>query len=346
MKNSKTTKQRNTIVNVAKEAGVSIGTVSRILNGYATTEATLKKVNQAIANLNYTPNVFARGIRGARRNCIGILISTEISEKNQWMQNLVMSLIKEASAFHYKFMIEFVDVNANEAPRLIQEVDGCLVVGVYPEKFFKNIASESNIPLVTLSGEAKDYKNSINIEFDYASGTRKAVTYLLASGRHRIALLNGPIQYPTMKARQIAYLKCLEEFGITKDENLIASLNGTDNKKLYDESYKKTIALLKQNTSLDAIIYAADDIAISGIQAIKDYGLKVPEDICVTGFNNTGQGEYYSPTLSSISIDYKELARTFIEGIENLLNRNKRTLEKNIVLDMNFIKRDSVTRKK
>lgn len=310
-----------TIADVAKRAEVSTGTVSRVLNGCSTKHQTRNRVFQAARDLGYRPELTAGSMRSARNNCMGILVEKSMGSNDPWLDNVVMVLSDFLSGANYGCMIEFWRRRDEDIPEFVDKVDGCILLGNYPESFFKTLSQRRNIPLVTFN-EKLPYQNGIRIQIDWEEGMLKAVQYLLALQHEKIGLVVAGTQYPSLKARFDAFREALNHFGREVDHSLISSSEEVEPAS-YRTSFELTEQLLSRRPDLSAIIYSSDFAAMGGLEALRQSGYSVPEDISIMGFDNTDWGRNMVPALTSIGVDYRILAASLLEALEYLLGERR-----------------------
>lgn len=331
-------KPRATIIDVAKKASVSIGTVSRVFNGYGVRPGIQEKIREIAESLRYTPNISARGMRSGRKYCLGVLIGKNMDEKDPWLHEQVLTIARVATQHEYTCMVEFWNGQAKRLPRIINNVDGCIVFGIYSRSFFNEVEKESSVPLVTYN-ESIPYKRNININVDFKGAMRNAVQYLFALKHRKVGLILSRKEDQSIFKRYEGYKDAMREFG-HNGKGCVMQAGERRPKSWFQEGYKTTVRMLNENKGITAIIYATDFMAIGGMIAIKEAGLRIPADISIVGFDNISMGNTVSPALTTFGVDNKRLAALAIEAIEDMVNN--RPFKFPLKLDMEFIKRDSV----
>ncbi|WP_409273203.1 LacI family DNA-binding transcriptional regulator [Neobacillus sp. SCS-31] len=300
------------IKEVAKHAGVSVATVSRVLNdkGYVSEDAR-KRVQKAIDDLDYRPNAVARSLFKKTSKTIGLLVPDIV---NPFFPELARAVEDTLSRLGYTVILCNTDESKEKEQSYLEMmmqkyIDGMIVVS---NTLSAAQVTKYNIPLVSIDREISKELPSILVE--NKKGASMAVSFLKNKGRKRIAHLRGPMYIPNAVERCAGYL---EEVGHEPwfEESYIAEGN-------YDmkTSIESTLRLLMMNPEIDAIFAGNDLSAIGAIKAIHKLGKKVPEDIAVVGFDGIMLSESTTPELTTVAQPIYELgelaAATLVKIIE------------------------------
>lgn len=337
-------KNKITIYDVAKVADVSPSTVSKALNGNGGAAETCRKIREAAEELGYRPNLFASGMRSSLKNCFGILVS-KIGEDDPWLEKVLPAMVKVLSESKYRCMVDFWNSSDEEMPFMLDSVDGCILVGSYPERFFQQVERQYGLPLVTFA-EKMPYRNGVSLKVDWQGGMQSIVQYLLACRHQHIGLVVHGLDDPSSQSRYDAFRNSMNHFECPVDDSLIgiADNAGDDANShvnhVIQTSNRLTTELLKKRPEVSAIIYTADLAAFGGIAALHEAELKIPDDVSVASFDNTDCGRMMTPPLTSASLDYRMLSLRLLEALEVLLG--KRPIMPDKMLPLELIKRDSV----
>ncbi len=318
-----------TVVDVAKRAGVSPGTVSKALSGRGS-KTVRSKVKEAVHELGYRPNLFARAMRSPLKNCIGILVSA-VSENDPWLEKILPTMAAVISESGYRCVVDFWKGDAEEAPIVLDSVDGCILLGNYPDDFFRMVERDYGLPLVTVS-EKMPYSRGVSLQVDWGAAMHEVVQYLLAYQHRRIGLVVVGTYSPSLKARYEGYMEAMHHFGRELDESLIATAPGGDQgpfgagrlKYLIDTSEKLTEQILQGRRRPTAIVFGTDRSAFGGLLALRKAGLRVPEDVSIAAFDNTDWGSVMTPAITSAGVDYRDLSLHLIEVLEGFVGTRKR----------------------
>ncbi len=289
-------KKQATIKDVAKYAETSVGTVSNVLNGLRCSPKLRQRINDAIAALNYTPNLHAKAVRSSRTNCIGILVERCSEKDSPWQEFLVLESVKAISNHKYGCMIEYWDTKSRFMPQLLNNIDGLIAVGHYDQSFYDNLEKTFSHPVVSY-WEDMNYSQGINIPVNIRGGAMKAVSYLRQLGHRKIGFVGG-ISNDVNNSKAEAFREALEQQDMAGDSCLdyMENLEGSHS----DIGYKATLRMFEANPGVTAVFYSTDCYAIGGIGAIAALGLKIPEDISVMSLDDSGWARNTRPAITSL----------------------------------------------
>jgi LacI family transcriptional regulator len=328
------------IKDVAKEAGVSIATVSRVLNDVdVVNEETKKKVQDAIKKLGYRPNIVARSLKTQRTKTIGILIP-DIS--SQLYPEIVRGTEDVANIYDYNIILCNSDSDLEkekEYLRVLKEkmVDGLLYMSSSLEPEIVELIKELEMPTVLIETTDKE-KTFPSISIDNREAAYDAVTYLLNKGNKKIAYIGiHKDAVNANAARYFGYEDALKEQGIEIDEKLLHF--GEIKAK---EGYEGINEILSR-TEVDAIFCTTDELAMGAINALRDKGIKVPEEVDVIGFENIYTAALFYPRLTTVSQPMYDMGSVGMRMLIKIVNK-KELEEKNYILPYEIIERDSCKR--
>jgi LacI family transcriptional regulator len=330
-----------TLQDVAERAEVSTGTVSRVLNGPGGAPETRQRVLKAAAELNYRANLFARGMRGGRKNCIGILVEEHISPEDPWLETIVLSMAQVISESGYHCMIDFYHAEQELFPRMLENVDAVMLLGNYPGEFFRAVKERGGPPLVTYD-EKMPYENGRSLVIDWKAGMQEAIGYLLALEHSLLGLVVAGVDYPSLRERYEGYLEGLPRYGRKVDENLIKTTREMENGG-FEEAYELTEQLLEEQPDVSAIIYGSDCMAVAGMQKLREMGLGVPEEVSVVGFDDSAWARVTVPPLTTVGVNYRDLCTQMLETLRMLLGERGSVPSSRIEPDL--VRRSSTARR-
>ncbi|COE00025.1 catabolite control protein A [Staphylococcus warneri] len=284
-----------TIYDVAREARVSMATVSRVVNGNQNVKPeTRNKVNEVIKKLNYRPNAVARGLASKRTTTVGVIIP-DIS--NVYYSQLARGLEDIATMYKYHSIISNSDNDSEKEKEIFnnllsKQVDGIIFLGGTISKEIKELINQSSVPVVVSGTNGKDdHVASVNIDFEKAAD--EVTQQLIKQGAKSFALVGGDYSKKAQEDVLSGLNKVLSENQLKLDESL--HLSGA-------ESYKegmKVFDKIKDNLP-DAVLSISDEQAIGILHGALDAGIKVPEELQIVSFNNTRLVEMVRPQLSSV----------------------------------------------
>lgn len=333
-----------TIYDIAKLAGVSATTVSKVFNDYdEVSQKTKDKVMKIAVEIGYVPNLSARSIRTNRSYLIGVVFSEDmgIGLEHPFFSVVLESFRKAIGEYGFDTIFINNSVGEKKIGYLdhckYRKVDGLFIITAHPDDLdFENLFG-SKIKCVTTDIIFKDipYVMSDNIE-----GVRTAIDYLYKNGHHKIAHLGGPLHTLSSRERYEAYKTVMNEKQLVVEDRQIVLSEAFG----FDEAYEATLELLGQYKSDElptAIFASADIMAIGAIKAIESLGLKVPEDISVIGFDDIAFAQLSSPALTTIRQDKVEIGRQVAYTLNQLIS-NKDTTWKPHRIPVTLIERDTV----
>lgn len=326
------------IKDVAKEAGVSIATVSRVLNDIdVVNEETKKKVKDAIQKLGYRPNIVARSLKTQRTKTIGILVP-DIS--NQFYPEIVRGAEDVSNIYDYNVILCNSDLDIEkekEYLRVLKEkmVDGVLYMSSSLQDEILDLINE--LDLKTVLVETKDKEGVLpSVIIDNVKGSYDSTSYLINKGLKEIAFIGT--EKGNMNAwsdRYVGFEKAMNEAGIEIDEDLVyfSSMK-------VKTGYEGVQHFLDSKKSFKGIVCASDDIAMGAINALRDNGLSVPNDVSVIGFNDNFAASIFYPKITTISQPTYDMGSVAMRMLIKILN-NKPLEQDQYVLNYKLIQRES-----
>ena len=326
-----------TIKQIANESGVSIATVSRVMNGTApVSQATRDRVNEVIARHHYTPNAFARSLINRQSMTIGIIMP-DIS--NPYFSAMFSEFEHAAHEANYSVLLCNTSFRAAESREktireadyfrmmLDKNVDGVIVAGGQADLLEVSDAYRcalqhlaASVPVVVLGSPI----HGINCQFiqrERGQGVFSAVNYLASLGHRRIAFVGGEDGVGITAARLRAYQEALDALRLPGEPSLI---------KLSDyytpDGYRATQALLSGGTSFTALLAMNDNVALGAYRALADAGLRVPQDVSVISCDQFYWADYLVPRLTSVDQHNELFGRFIINTLLGAINGVKETV--------------------
>ncbi|MEW5867493.1 MAG: LacI family DNA-binding transcriptional regulator [Bacillota bacterium] len=287
-----------TIKDVARLAGVSPITVSRVLNNSTNArEETRKRVLEAVKKLDYHPNRSARSLATRKSGFLGVIIPQKADYvfENPFHTLVLKGISQVAESYEYRVLITTA-ARDNSYIQMFREkwIDGAILMSV--SRFDTGVIQlyHEQVPFVMTCPFLEGFDVHW-VDVDNFQGALDAVRYLVETGHRRIAMINGPSTLVSCRLRHQAYKAVLDERGIRYDPSLVVEADFTE-----AAGYDKMQELLRREPRPDAVFVAADVAAIGAIQAARQTGLMVPEDISVIGFDGLPLGQYIDPPLTTV----------------------------------------------
>ncbi len=297
---------------VADRAGVSIKTVSNVVNGYSfVTESIRVKVEEAIAELGYRPNLGARNLRGGRTGLIALAVP-ELAIP--YFAELATLIIKAAATHRWTVLIEQTEGRRERETEIVAGIrpsliDGAIVSALNLDAVDLDAPSRT-LPLVLL-GEKISGNGVDHVGIDNVMAARDATRHLISLGRKRIAAIGDqPGQSAgTAPLRLAGYRQALQEAGLKADaDHVVPALAYHRN-----EGANAMAHLLRLPEPPDAVFCFNDLLAVGAMRAALELGWRVPQDIAIIGFDDIEEGGYSTPSLSTIAPDKASIAEHAVE---------------------------------
>ena len=292
-----------TIKDVARAAGVSVATVSRVWNDAAfVSPETRQRVAEIAARLGYSPHGAARSLITRTTFALGVLLPDLYGE---FFSEIIRGIDHRAQAAGYHLLVSSSHESKDEIDAALRSmrgrVDGMIIMSSDLEARRTLHALQGSFPVVLLNGGAEsDAFDTITIENH--EGAREMTRHLLARGHRRIAMIGGPRRNFDAAERLRGYESALAEKGIALDESLL--VQGDFSELSGHRAVKQLLALEPRPT---AIFAANDSMAIGALSALRENDLRVPDDMAVAGFDDIPLARYMHPPLSTVHVDISQL---------------------------------------
>ena len=302
-----------TIKDLAAQTGYSVGTVSRVLNNQPNVSQKAKRAVLAAAEASgFQLNATAKQLRQQRPTSILVVVK---GTSNQLFGSLVEAIGGLVARSPYPLIVDYIDENDNEVRQAVQLCREKKPLGILILGNRKNFASDFHkirqpCVLVTNDASGLPFANLSSVTTDDRLAADRAIEHLVQLGHRRIAVIGG--DQTVSDTSRLRYEGCLAAFarhGIAFDE----ARDYRAGRYSYAHGYRAAQALLEQGRAFTAIFAMADVMAIGAIRALKDHGLRVPEDVSVMGFDGLNIGEYFVPKLATIFQSVENLAARSVE---------------------------------
>lgn len=329
------------IYEVAELAGVSLATVSRVINpGAKVSEKTRQKVLSAMKELGYRPNSIAQSLATRTSNSVGVLVS----ELHGAFYGAMLSAIEETLRAAGKFVLVATGHSKEEQERegmrfLVSRNCDALIVHVeaLPDKFLVE-HNQKSTPVVVVNRKVRGIADRC-FSLDNELGGYLAAQSLLRQKHRKIAYISGPLDWVDAQQRLKGHKRALAEAGVTFDERL-----------LYEGDYHETGGsealnhLFDKGIAFSAVVCANDEMAAGAMAAAHDRGLRLPEELSIVGFDDAPISRYVYPKLSTVHYPITDMSRMAARWVlKNVYEQDHLDIGQQ-VFQPSFVARDSVSR--
>ncbi len=319
-------KKRVTLQDVARRANVSTAVVSYVINNgpRPTSPEVRQRVLEAIEELGYHPNAFARGLRAQRTHTIGF-IATDFYPfevfTSHYCASILTGVSEELKQHDYHLLVYpmVVGEEVGQLRRLLMggRLDGVIVRLIEDSPQTREILeliASTQMPCVCIESAPDPRYRIPAITYDDREAARRATAYLASKGHARIAHLSGDLKYPTARARLEGYMCAMQEAGL--GDNVLAVGGSWEIR----DAVRCTRELLTSGTPPTAIFAASDDLAIGAVVAISEVGLRIGMDIDVVGFDDIPMASQMVPPLTTVRIPLVEMGRRAVESLLGIVS--------------------------
>ena len=329
-------KQTVTIYDVAREAKVSMATVSRVVNGNANVKSETKdKVKAVIERLGYRPNAVARGLASRRTTTIGVVIP---DVTNHYFAELARGIDDVAAMYHYQIILANSDESNTKEVQVMEnllgkQVDGIIFMGNIVNDVIRDEFKKADVPVV-LAGLLDEHEEQPSVNIAYRAAMNDATTRLLKAGHKNIAFITGDLNHYMNKAhRLLGYQDALATYGMPYDEQLVFQGNYD-----YQSGYELATAVKASNAT--AAVVSNDEMAAGLLNGLTDAGVNVPDDFEMITSNDSKLTVITRPQLSSITQPIYDIGAVAMRMLTKLMNREELAIN-DIILPHGYIDRES-----
>ena len=336
----------STILDVAKLAGVSRSTVSRVISGNGAVKPETKvAVEKAIEELNYTPSYFAQGIKTGKTKTLAMIVP---DYSNVFYGEMFRGIEKIALENGYMVMICNTDKSSTRERRYVEELLKRKVDGIIYNTYKRN---KENIEYFTKLSKKMpvvfmDHMQGADINVPYVltegfDSSKKAAKYLIGKGKKRIGYIRMPPYISVVQHRYEGYKQGLIESGITPDSNIVYQCPNNEVGKTHLEiGFEGAKALMNRQDPPNAIMTSIDIMAVGAIKYLKRAGYRIPQDVSVIGFDDIALATIVEPNLTTIAQPTRKIGEEAAKIIMAMLN-DEETVNKQIMFEPEFIIRES-----
>lgn len=329
------------IKDIAVKANVSITTVSFIINGKAKeksiSEAVIEKVEKIIEESGYKPNQIARSLRTGNSNIIGLIIE-DIS--NSFFSRIARLIEDKAYKRGYKIIYSSTENSIDKAKELInmfksRKVDAYIISPIKGiEEDIQMLLDDGN-PVILFDRNLSDINTSY-VGADHFNASHQSIQSFIDQGKKNIALVTTDINVEQIIERYDGYKKALEDNGIEYNDNLVLKIH-------FNQEEGETIAQIQElfeNKKIDAVLFATNYLAISGLKALKQINKKVGDDLGVIAYDDHEAFELHTPRISAVQQPLEEIAETIIKLILNQLSSKGKSPAEEVIIPARLVIRD------
>jgi DNA-binding LacI/PurR family transcriptional regulator len=313
-----------TIYDVAKEAGVSRQTVSRVLNNRIdVSDETRERVQIIIENLGYHPNAVAQSLSRQKSYLFGVVTA---GLKYTGPSRTLSGITSKAEELGYGLLIkELASFSANNVHPILQWFQSHQVEGIIwaaPEigdnrNWLEKQLLGIDLPIIYLTMEKREYVSIVAV--DNFQGAKTGTEHLLEQGRKNIGHISGPLDWWEARQRKLGWSTALDEAGLLPDERMCVEGNWSS------KSGKAAfLELLNKYPEMDAVFVGNDQMALSVLQTAFELGKKIPNDLMVVGFDGIPESEFYCPSLTTVCQSQDELGSIAVEELVWLVEKKNK----------------------
>lgn len=334
-------KQSVTIYTVAREARVSMATVSRVVNGNPNVKPeTRQKVLDVIKQLNYRPNAVARGLASKKTTTVGVVIP---NITDPYFAELALGIDDVASMYKYNIILTNSDSDDEKILKVVRsllakQVDGLIFMGHDVSDDLRNEFESTNTPVV-VAGSVVNDDALPSVRINYQAAAKEATEFLLKHGDQQVAYITGPLRYSINgEDRLNGYKEALANNNVPFNKLLVIETDGS-----YQAGYAKAQEVIEKG--LKAAYVTDDSLAAGLLNGLTDAGISVPDDFELISSNDTNYTKVVRPTITSITQPLYDLGAISMRLLTKLMDGDdSNDDEKNVILDHGFVERQS-TRK-
>jgi LacI family transcriptional regulator len=329
-----------TLEDIAKISGFSRSTVSRVINGdKRVSESTREAILTVIQNLNFQPNLAARGLAAGRTGILGLVLPVGVSTifADPFFPILISNISLACNGLDYVVMLWMAEPGYEK--RMISKiiynglVDGVIVSSNEIDNPIVNALAESKMPFVLIGRHPTNPQVNF-IDVDNRHAAREAVQHLIRQGRRRIAAITGPQNKMVGCDRYMGYQDALQKNGIPFNSDLVVESDFSE-----EGGKKAAERLLAQKP--DAIFAASDLMAIAALRVFQNAGYVVPQDVAVMGFDDIPLATQTNPPLTTIRQPTDLMGRMAVEMIVGMINHPEKQEARHIILPVDLVIRSS-----
>jgi LacI family transcriptional regulator len=298
-----------TIRDVARAAGVSIATVSRVFNGsHCVSDGTRRRVQTAAARLDYWPNVAARTLTTSRTHALGVLLPDLYGD---FFSDIIHGIDQAAHRSQYQILLASSHADAHDLLTAIRSmrgrIDG-LIAMASDRRSAIAIAQIARYFPVVLLNPCSRLNAGCSVSVTNHQGAYAMIEHLLRLGHTQVGVIKGPVGNGDAEQRLRGYRKALRDAGIEPHRRLAYEGDFTER-----SGYRAALEIVRRSPRPSALFATNDCMAVGVLSALREAGIEVPDEMAVTGFDDIAVARYLSPPLTTVRVDAYELGQRAIE---------------------------------
>jgi DNA-binding LacI/PurR family transcriptional regulator len=330
-----------TLDGVAREAGVSRATVSRVVNGSPKVSPDVRRaVERAVARLGYVPNPAARSLVTRRSESVGVVITEPASRlfDDPFFPRLLRGISAELSARNLQLVL-LMPEDGDAEQRLERylaagHVDGVVLVSLHGDDPLPAHLQARRVPMV-VGGRPPEGVVASYVDVDNREAAKSAVRHLAGMGRRQIATITGPLDMGAGIDRLDGYVEALSDLGLERDDRLIAEADFT-----YEGGAAAMRRLLDTAPDLDGVFAASDLMAAGALSVLRGAGRAVPDAVALVGFDDSPLASAMEPPLTSVRQPIEEMGRELVRLLAESIERGHRATRR-VLLSTELVPRGS-----
>lgn len=335
-----------TIKDVAEKAGVSIATVSFVLNNTpdrVISDKVRKRVIAVAQRLNYHPRASAVGLAGRRSKNVSVVFYKDMAAaSNHFHSCIVEGCIKETLERKYNILFSYVQSYKDEQslPKVVLErnTDGVILIANFSSKMIRDL-QKRGIPLVAIDN-APEVKGMSTVRFDSRRGGELAAEHLISLGHENLAFIGGGVKRPSIAQRLEGFAWAVTHHGLPFDPDRHVFDCG---ELTHRAAYEHARDVLRKNKTISAVFCSNDEAAAGVLRAAYDVGRKVPDTLSVVGYDDISMSNFTIPPLTTINVDKGLLGRRAVHHVIQLIEE-RATPPITEVIPVKLVARESTAR--
>lgn len=324
-------KKKISMKEIAQLAGVSVATVSRVINNNGRfSEDTRQKVLRVIEKYDYTLNSVAKSLRTQKTNTIGIIVP-DIS--NEYFSRIVLAIERYCFSRGYTLLICNTDENVEKEVRYLNELKSKNVDGLIYISSFPGDISDWENQIVCVDRNPSNLKQVPIVESDNVHGGYLAGKELIASGAKKILVLRDYRDLSVVTDRCTGFEKALNEAGVVLDENLVCKISVG-----FQSGQKTVMDLIDRNIEFDGVFATSDPMILGALAALQIQGIEVPNQVKLVGYDDTRMVRRSYPAITSVRQDKDQIGESAAELLLDLIE-GRPIQDKKIIVPVELVRR-------